>query len=530
MADPSSSFTMASPAESPPSDDALTADVASDAAERPRTKTFLYYQCTPCFRYRARCGSARPCQRCIDRHTESRCQDVGPPCVPCLQAKVYCDRRRPCKRCLEPVEEGQPPRVCEDGPMDEKRAEVLEVDDNDQPLLPPPRPDPVPRPVSASKPQRRLNEGEKLLAEMEASEQKRRRTGAHSHHDDGDLDGAHNREKENRREELIKASHTHRGGLLPRPSASPPLLPPPPPSPPPLRLHVQFPDPTQGEEGWGDDDDDPLPPFDTGALIDTAAAGGDPDALPPHFLTDFNHLIPRPPMLPLSSSPVAFLNLWAHFMHVQRRPITGHHIILQQRSVTAWDVYRVVTEHGGYHRVLTRRLFHSVLSSICHSSSPLSPAVLSTTLPGGPPLTIPTLRPRTFLIDYYERFLYAFELAYQWEKGHAPGIVPQPGRSVASVVEGRRRKRKAPAGVKIDLLKRLWAPSYHSLLFKERPAEDDGVVEEEEPLGYVGMTRIKRSVGSGMVEEVSSAMNRLLRVSWRVGRRGGGWGGGGGGR
>ena len=437
--------------------------------------------------------------------------------------------------------------------MDEKRSEVLEVDEHDQPLPPPPRPDPIPRPnITAANKQRRLNEGEKLLAEMEASETKRRRLHPH---DADDAEDAHSREKESRREELIKAAQSNRGGLLPRPSASPPLLPPPPPSPPPPRLHVHYPDPLAGDEGWAADDDPLSPPSsDDVALITSTAADADDDVdsaspFSPHFLPDFSHLIPRPPLLPLSSSSVAFHNLWAHFMHVQRRPITGHHVLLQHRSVTAWDVYRVVTEHGGYHRTLTHRLFHPVLSAICHSSPPVSPSVLSSPLPGGPPVPIAHLHPRTFFIDYYERFLYPFELAYQWDKGTAPGVVPPPGRTVASVVEGKRRRRKTSGGVRADLLKRLWAPSYHAVLFKEKAGggggEEDGGGgggagggggvaggEEEEPaLGYVGMTRLKRSVESGVVEEVTAAINRLLRLTWRLakGKGGGGGGSGGGG-
>ena len=499
-----------------------SASVEVAIVQPPATRTLYYRQCTPCFRYRARCQAARPCLRCLERNQEERCVDVGPPCLPCSEGKLYCDRRRPCKRCKDRAGEGATVEGCVDGPPDELRTEVVELGPDGEPIVPE-RPEPVPRAATAAvgkAPPRRLTEGQKLQAEMEASEAKRRRSAPNMRDGEGDED-AHG--ADHRGEEPVRAA-VHR----PYPTHDHlPLLPPPPARPPLLRLRVQWPDPAEAPDGRAALGDEAMVDADDAVFIDSVKGDeADPPSWPPHFRSDLSHLIPRPPLLPLSGSPVAFLNLWAHFMHVQRRPITGHHVLLQQRSVTAWDVYRVVTEHGGYHHVLAQRSFHSVLSAICHSSPPAAAQALATQLPGGPAVTVSALRPRTFLIDYYERFLYAFELAYQWEKGHAPGTVPLPGRSVASMVEGKRKRRKGAGAVKVDLLKRLWAPTFHTALFKDREKEDDAALireRDEDELGYVGVTRLKRSLGSGVTEEVTAAINRLLRLSWTAASKAGPW-------
>ena len=265
------------------------------------------------------------------------------------------------------------------------------------------------------------------------------------------------------------------------------------------------------------------------AVLQLSAADVSDSSPPPHFLSDFSHLFPRPPLMSLSNSSIAFLNLWAHFMHSRRHPITGHHLCLQRRSVTAFDVYRAVVEQGGFHRVQQQHLYQTVMAALCLASPPFSPA--ASTLPGGPPVIVPSpLRPRSFLTDYYTRFLLAFELAYQWEKGRAPRA-----EAVATATASRtgRRRRRTATAVRNDLLKRLWPPAVHPYLFKERKegeaaaARRDEAAEEEredgEALGYVGMSRLKRSLSSGLTAETVSSMNRLLQLSWRVGRRQGGW-------
>ena len=82
------------------------------------------------------------------------------------------------------------------------------------------------------------------------------------------------------------------------------------------------------------------------------------------FISDFNHLFPRPPLSSLSAVPTAFLNLWAHFMHKRKHSIVGHSVLMpatsasRLRHITAWDVYRSVVEHGGYHHVAQHALWH----------------------------------------------------------------------------------------------------------------------------------------------------------------------------
>ena len=520
-----------------------------------------YLQCFPCYKYRGKCNHHRPCRRCTDRHIQSHCIDVGPPCLPCQDSGAYCDRNRPCRKCKESGGEVG----CVDGVEVGRKEEDVEVDERGEPL-PLVVEEVVGGEVEEKKREatgrfKRMTEAEKLQVEMmDGHSNKRRRADDDEMEDDG--------------KEEQQDSAAAMNGVPPAPT-------PPPPPPPVVDIVTML----KNEHWLPDDDDDDVDRLEqikqhtrrTAAKEDAQPSPhhfdghhthfidlpptqqSDGEMLPPaDFITDFNHLFPRPPLSSLSVLPTAFLNLWAHFMHKRKHNIVGHSVLLPatsaspQRHITAWDVYRCVVEHGGYYHVAQHSLWQRVMRQIVLSAAEwdgqgvrftaagTAPAGGSgggggegdLVLTGGPPVPLPALKPRAFLTEYYERFLLLFEWTYQWRKGST--------RPTMDESEKRRRVKRPKTALAYRnlMLHRLWPPEVTKAitdsgqLTKPQPPlphsqPDDSPppvhsAEPEEVLGYVGMQRLKRSLQSGVVEEVVWAVNRLLVLSERVARRRGG--------
>lgn len=507
-----------------------------------RYRRLSYLQCFPCYKYRGKCSYHRPCPRCTDRHIHSHCIDVRPPCLPCQTNGAYCDRKRICKKCKE---SGVDEEACVDGVEVGRKEEDVEVDEHDQPLPPPV--------VEAGEEEvqlrekgggegkyRRMTEAEKLQVEMmDGHSNKRRRV------DDDEEDSE-------RRDDSAQpdATAAEVNGTAPPP-------------PPPvidmatvLRNQQWLPEHELDAEerirlltrGLAEREA-ALPPthFDSHIhFIDLLPQHSEELSPPPaDFITDFNHLFPRPPLSSLSAVPTAFLNLWAHFMHKRKQSIVGHSVLLPAtsasplRHITAWDVYRSMVEHGGYHHVVQHSLWQRVMRHIVLSSTEWDGQSVKTTaeaasagegdgLTGGPPIPLHVLKPRSFLSEYYDKFLLLFEWTYQWRKGSSARPPLEDG-------EKKRRVKRARTALayRNQLLNRLWPPEVtKAMIDSGRPnrqpdAEEDkrseAAREPAEVLGYIGMQRLKRSVQSMVTDEVTWAVNRLLALSERVARRRGGW-------
>ena len=433
--------------------------------------------------------------------------------------------------------------ACVDGVEMGRREEDVEVDEHGQPLPPVVEPEQMDDAKDKEREvkYRRMTEAEKLQVEMiDGSSNKRRRAD-----NDDDEDGELNEEE---------TAATMNGTTA---SPSPP--------PPPVIDIVTL---IKNEQWLLPDDDmdteerikqqhrrvadreDAPPPshFDNHSqFIDFLPQHS--DELPPtsvDFITDFNHLFPRPPLSSLSAVPTAFLNLWAHFMHKRKHSIVGHSVLLPAtsasppRQITAWDVYRSVIEHGGYHHVSQHALWqrvmrHIVLSSTEWDGQPVRTTAEATSaasegsgLTGGPPVPLSVLRPRTFLSEYYEKLLLLFEYTYQWRRGSTRPSLDEGDK------KRRVKRHKTALATRNLLLNRLWPPEVTKAihdsgrLSKQHDTDEaddrkDAAGEPEEVLGYIGMQRLKRSLQSGVTDEVVWAVNRLLVLSERVARKRGGW-------
>ena len=513
-----------------------------------RYRRLSYLQCFPCYKYRGKCSYHRPCPRCTDRHMQSHCVDVPPACLPCQTNGAYCDRNRPCKKCRE---SGVDKEACVDGVEVGRKEEDVEVDEHGQPLPPPVleavEEVGVPKEkVGEGGKYRRMTEAEKLQVEMMDGQSNKRRR---ADDDDDDAD---------RKDD--PAQHETATTTMNGTAAAPP--------PPPVIDIVTV----LRNEQWlppeGDIDTQeqvklinrrvaameaahhPPSHFDNPTPFIDLLVAQPADELPAasdDFIGDFNHLFPRPPLSSLSSVPTAFLNLWAHFMHKRKQSIVGHSVLLPAtsasplRHITAWDVYRSVVEHGGYHHVVQHALWHRVMRQIVLSSTEWDGKPVRTTaeaagagegdgLTGGPPVPLSVLKPRSFLTEYYEKFLFLFEWTYQWRKGST-----HPSLEEGEKDKKRRVKRpKTALSYRNQLLNRLWpievAKAVHDSGRQARLSETDeggqtdvAAREPAEVLGYIGMQRLKRSLQSTVTDEVVWAVNRLLVLSERVARKRGGW-------
>ena len=555
MSSPASSAALAADSATTPSapaDSSLSSPAASEQSgivtdgpaftsllDGKRYRRISYLQCFPCYKYRGRCSSHRPCPRCSERFIQSQCIDVRPSCAPCQASGLYCNRNRPCNKCKDA---GLSADACVDGVEAGRKEEDVEVDEHDVPL-PPQEAEAGEGARDKDGKYKRMTESEKLQVEMMdglgGSNKRRRDEDEEDEEDDGE------RKDEAQQDAATSVSATA-----------------PPPAP------LDFATVLRNEQWLSEADADieehvklihrrlasleaaPAPSHfdDQSPFIDLPTQPADEVPPPPaDFLTDFNHLFPRPPLSSLSAVPTAFLNLWAHFMHKRKHSIVGHSVLLpatsasRLRHITAWDVYRSVVEHGGYHHVAQHALWHPVVRQVVLSSHEWDAhAVIPTAegaadsegLTGGPPVPLGVLRPRSFLQEYYEKFLLLFEMTYQWRKGST-----RPPLDDAANKRRRAKRPRTALAFRNQLLNRLWPPEVSKavhdsgrLLRQPQEADaDDGdrsgaaVSEPEEVWGYIGMQRLKRSLHGEVTEEVTWAVNRLLVLSERVARRRGGW-------
>lgn len=245
----------------------------------------------------------------------------------------------------------------------------------------------------------------------------------------------------------------------------------------------------------------------------------------PNFICDFTPILPRTPHLSITDQSINWLNVWARFQHRASRPIKGHCCLIQDRLITAFDIYRAVIERGGYGAVMNRAngSFDVMKAAVMRAKliKQSSDQTRIQSMPGGPPLVIKDLKPRTFLIDYYERFLYHFEHANQWKPGTAP-LIDLTKPIALQFIDPLIKRAINPRAVdvaRVQLLKSLWQPRFHkgvSEALKQSNKSSNTPVHLDVQLGFTGAAVLVTLLQSEQLADVTRASNELLEISMQV--------------